>query len=136
VVAISNLGNCGAVIVTPATGDDASLLAWMIDYDPKNGAPLRWARIRVIDRLGDERIGFTDNHLSIDGRASGDSRVAVHLAIPKSVKLKVIADGKTLVDRPLESAMMIQDGKVIESKFGYGPTAAIMQSIEIDKNSQ
>jgi TonB family protein len=138
-VIVNNVGAMGVVSVETASklqGSKANgphelkLRACTILYDDNEKAMIDWLRVKNVVPLSEEDVSFSNQTLTIDGNATPNSRVVVHVAVPDEVKLTLYVNGKLFRRGPFSRNMMIQNGEITANMAGYSFGLAVMQAIQ------
>ncbi len=135
-VIVNNVGENGVVC---AEGDNNSyevqLQACSIHYNDNIKAKIEWLKIEKFKPLSEDEVIFSNNTLTIDGHATPNKRVVIHLSLPPQTEFILYVNGKQINSQPVVANIMVQNSEPVANSIvgtgNYSFQAAIMQASKL-----
>lgn len=133
-IVVNNIGEDGVVSVESHDADDVELQACSILYNENSKARIEWLKIEKFQPLAEDEVIFNNNTMVIDGHATANKRVVVHVSLPPQTTFTLYTNG-TQVGSVLSTGTMVQNGESVASPIAgsrnYSLQAAILQAARL-----
>ena len=111
-VIVNNIGEDGVVSVEAGNDTNELLLqACSVHYNDNIKAKIEWLKIEKIKALSEDEVVFSNNTLTVDGHATSNKRVVVHLSLPSQRGFILYINGRQVGNSSLSANIMAQKGE-------------------------